>query len=161
MPLILNWSKKWVSTRNPCTEAVPSQGGNPAVAGTDNLTSATFKITDTELYVPVVTLSAENDNNHLEQLKTVFNRIIKWNKYRSEMSIQAKNNNLNYLKYLTLTKVNRLFMLSYENEEDRTSFSKFYTPSIEIKDFSGLIDQKSFFDTPIKIEMRHMNKLLK
>ena len=66
------------------------------------------------------------------------------------MSNQAKNNNLNYLIDSTLTKVNRLFVLSYENEEDRTSFSKHYVPSVEIKDFNALIDGKIFIDIPIK-----------
>ena len=80
-------------------------------------TSATFKIRDTKLYVPVVTLSAENDNKLLEQIKTGFKITITWNKYRSEMFNQTKNNNLNYLIYPTFTNVNRLFVLSFENEE--------------------------------------------
>ena len=67
---------------------------NSAVAGTENQTCATFKITDTKLYVPVVTLSTENDNKLLEQLKTGFKRTIKWNKYRSEITNQTKNNSL-------------------------------------------------------------------
>ena len=77
------------------------------------------------MYVPVVTLSAENDNKLLEQLKTGFKRTIKWNKYRSEMSNQTKNNNLDYLIDPTFTNVNRLFVLTFENEDDRTSFSKY------------------------------------
>ena len=75
----------------------------------------------------VVTLSTEDDNKLLEQLKTRFKRTIKWNKYKSEMIKQTKTNYLNYLIDPTL-KVNRLFVLSLENEEDRTSFSKYYTP---------------------------------
>ena len=66
-------------------------------------TNATFQITDTKLYVPVVTLSKENDIKLLEQLKTGFKRTIKWNKYRSEMTNQAKSNNLNYLIDRTFT----------------------------------------------------------
>ena len=112
-------------------------------------TNATFKITDCKLYVPVVTLSAENDNKLLEQLKTGFKRTIKWNKYRSEMSNQTKNNNLNYLIDPTFTNVNRVFVLSFENETDRTSFSKYYVPKVEIKDFNVLIDGKPFFEIPI------------
>ena len=49
----------------------------------------------------------------------------------------------------TFTKVNRLFVLSFKNEDDRNSFSKYYTPKIEIKDFNVLMTGKSFFDTPI------------
>ena len=71
------------------------------------------------MYVPVVSLSAEDDNKLLEQLKTGFKRTIKWNKYRSETSNQTKNNNLNYLIDPTFTNVNRLFVLLFENEDDR------------------------------------------
>ena len=104
----------------------------------------------TKLYVPVVTLSAENDNKLLEQLKTGFKRTIKWNKYRSEMCNQTKNNNLNYLIDPTFTNVNRLFVLSFENENGRTSFSKYYVPNVEIKDFNVLIDGKPFYEIPVK-----------
>ena len=74
----------------------------------------------------------------LEQLKTGFKRTIKWNKYRSEMSNQSKNNNSNYLIDPTFIKVNRLFVLSFENQDNRISFSKYYTPNIEIKDLNVL-----------------------
>ena len=67
-------------------------------------TSTTFKITDTKLYVPVVTLSTKDDNNFLEQLKSGFKRTIKRNKYRSEMTNQAKTNHLNHLIDPTLLK---------------------------------------------------------
>ena len=99
------------------------------------------------MHVPVVTLSTGNDNKLLEQLRTGFKRTIKWNKYRSEMTNQTKNNNLNYLIDPTFTKVNRLFVLSFENEYDETSFSKHY---VQIKKFNVLINGKSFFDIPIK-----------
>ena len=94
--------------------------------------------------VPVLTLSTEDDNRLLKQLKTGFKRTIKWNKYRGEMTNQAKTTNLNYLIDRTFNKVNRLFVLSFENEEDRTSFSKYYTPKVETKDFNLLIDGKNF-----------------
>ena len=111
------------------------------------------QIKDTKLYVPVVTLSAENYNKVLEQLKTGFKRTIKWNKYRSEISNQTKNNNLNYLVDPTFTNVNRLFVISFEYKTDRTSFSKYYVPKVEIKDLNVLIvliDGKQFFEIPIK-----------
>ena len=66
------------------------------------------------------------------------------------MSNQTKIDNLNYLIDPTFTNVNRLFVLSYENEGDRTSFEKYYVPKIEIKDFNLLIDEKRFFDIPIR-----------
>ena len=52
------------------------------------------------------------------------------------MSKQSKNNNLNDLIDLTFTNVNRLFVLLFENENDRTSFSKYYVQKVEIKDFN-------------------------
>ena len=61
-----------------------ADGNNPAIAAPTGLE---FKTTDTKLYVPVVTLSKENDTKLLEQLKIGFKRTIKWNKYRSKMTI--------------------------------------------------------------------------
>ena len=90
-----------------------------------------FQITDTKLYVSVVTLPKENDKKLLEQLKPGFERTVKWNKYRSQKTIQSNNNNLNYLIDPTFTKVNRLFFLSSERiagenkttKDHRDSFS--------------------------------------
>ena len=61
------------------------------------------------------------------------------------MTNQTKTNNLNYLNNPTFNKVNRIFVLSFENEEGRTSFSKYYTPKVEIKDFNILFDGKRIF----------------
>ena len=141
--LALTWSANCVITSLERRLVTAAQRDNPAVYD-NSPTSTTFKITDCKLYVPVVTLSAENDNKLLEQLKTGFKRTIKWNKYRSEMSNQATNNNLNYLIDPTFTNVNRLFVLSFENETNRTSFSKYYVPKVEVKDFNVLIDGKPF-----------------
>ena len=141
--LILTWSRNCVLTSKTTRDANPDS--NLVVVAVNNSSNGTFIITDTKLYVPVVTLSTEDKNELLEQLKPGFKRSIKWNKYRSKMSNQTKTNNLNYLIDRTFDKVNRLFVLSFENKEDRTSFSKHYTPSVEIKDFNVLIDGKSFF----------------
>ena len=55
----------------------------------------------------------------IEQLRTGFKRTLKWNKYRSEMTNQTKNNNLNYLIDPIFPKFNGLFLLSFENDNDR------------------------------------------
>ena len=78
----------------------------------------------------------------------------------SEMSKQTKTNNLNYLIDPTFNKVNRLFVLSFENEEDRTSFSKYYTPKVEVKDFDVLIDRKGFFDALVKNKEEAYEKII-
>ena len=74
------------------------------------------------MYVQVVTLSAQDHNIILEHLKAGFKRTIGWSKDRSEMHNQNKIDNLNYLVDPTFTKDNTLFVLSFENEEDRTSY---------------------------------------
>ena len=96
--------------------------------------NAIFEITDTKLHVPLVTLSKENDTRLLEQLKTGFKRTIKWNKYRSQITVQSQNNNLNYLIDPTFTNVNRLFVLSFPrtNVGDNIDFfSDYYVPNVE------------------------------
>ena len=128
--LTLTWSENCVLTDITTQTARAAQGDNPARPAINAPTNATFKITDTKLYVPTFTLSTENDKRLLEQLRTGFKITIKWNKGRSEMTNQTKNNNLNYLINPAFTKVNRLFVLSFENENDRTSFSKYYVPNI-------------------------------
>ena len=63
-------------------------------------------------------LSTKDDNNFLEQLKSGFKRTIKWNKYRSKMTNQTKTNHLNRLIDPALIKVNRLFVLPFENVQN-------------------------------------------
>ena len=84
--LTCSCSENCVLTNITTQTARASQGDNPARPTTHAPTSATFKITDTKLYVPIVTLSTKDDNNFLEQLKSGFKRTIKLNKYRSEMT---------------------------------------------------------------------------
>ena len=79
-----------------------------------------FAITETKLYVPVVTLSTEDNAKLLHQLKSNFKRKINWNKYESSMKTFAQNRYLNYL-INPIFQVNILFALSFENEDDRTS----------------------------------------
>ena len=157
--LILTWSKNCVLTSKATRHTVPAQGGNPTVTRVINPANVTFEITDAKLYVPVVTLSTKDDNNFLEQLKSGFKRTIKWNKYRSEMTNQAKTNHLSHLIDPRFVKVNRLFVLSFENEEDRTSFSKYYVPNVAIK-MIVLIDGKIFFDVPVKNKEETYEKIM-
>ena len=136
--LILTWSKNCVLANMTRKNA---EGTNPTIVPPTELK---FEITDTKLYVPVVTLSKENDTKLLEQLKTGFKRTIKWGKYRSQMTIQPQNNKLNYLIDPTFTNGNGLIVLSFQRiaresnttKDYRDSFSHYYVPSIEIKDFN-------------------------
>ena len=159
--LILTWFKNCVLI-DKLTRDV-NYNANPIVYEIDNPGDAIFQITDTKLYVPVVTLSKENDMKLLEQLKSGFKRTIKWNKYRSQMTLQPQNNNLNYLIDPTFTNVNRLFVLSFPRNnktDNRDSFSNYYVPNVEIKDFNVLIDGKSFFYLPVKNEEETYEKII-
>ena len=69
----------------------------------------TFAITNTKLYVPVVTLSTQENTKFLQQLNSVFKRVINWNKYLSKPELLRRNSNLNYLVEQSFQGINRLF----------------------------------------------------
>ena len=127
--LILTWSKDCVITN--------STG------------EGKFAITETKLYVPVVTLSTKDHEKLLQQLKSGFKKTISWNKYESSIKTFAQNRYLNYLINPSLQGVNRLFVLFFERENDRTSQSTYYLPKVQIKDYNVMIDGRNFFDKPI------------
>ena len=106
-------------------------------------------ITEIKLYVPVVTLSTQDNAKLLKQLKTGFKRTINWNKYESSVKKFAQNRYLNYLIKPIFQGVNRLFILSFENEDQRKSHSTYYLPKVETKYYNVMIDGREFFDQPI------------
>ena len=95
--------------------------------------NATFEMTGTELYVPVVTLSTQDNAKLLQQLKSGFKRVINWNKYLSKPELLAQNPNLNHLVEPSFQGVNRLFVLAFENDTQRASAKGYYLPNVEIK----------------------------
>ena len=113
-------------------------------------TGATLAINDCKLYVPAVSLSKDDQIKLLTNLKSGFKREIIWNKYRSQMTTEAVNNNSNILIDPIFINVNRLFVLAYQNADDRQSFSQFYLPKVLVKDFNVIIDKLAFFALPIK-----------
>ena len=122
--LILTWSKDCVITN--------SEG------------EAKFAITDKKLYVPVITLSTQDNAKLLQQLKSGFKRIINWNKYESSIKTYAQNRYLNDLINPSFQGLNRLFVLSFKNEDQRKSHSTYYLLKVEIKDYNVMIDDKNF-----------------
>ena len=123
-------------------------------------TGATLAINDRKLYVPAVTLSKDDEIKLLINLKSGFKREIIWNKYRSQMTTEAVNNNLNILIDPTFTNVNRLFVLAYQNADDRKSFSQFYLLKVMVKDYNVITDKLVFFDLPIKTEEEAYEKII-
>ena len=126
-------------------------------------TRATCHI-NAKIYIPVVTFSINDNVKFLENIKQGFKRTISWNKYRSEITTQTKNNNLDYLIDPTFRNINRLFILSFKNGNDdptRNSFDEYYITLVEIKDFNALINNKPFFDQPVKNKQEAYKKLVK
>ena len=103
----------------------------------------TFAITDTKLYVPVATVSTQDNAKLLQQLKSGFKRTINWNKYQSKVTIQTPNPYLDYLTEQSFQGANRLFVLSFENTTDRTVHTKYYLTNVEIKDYNVIIDEQN------------------
>ena len=112
--------------------------------------NATFAITDPKLYVPVITLSQQDNAKLLQQLKSGFKRVINWNKYLSKLELLAQNPNLNHLVESSFQGVNRIFVLAYKNDTQRASAKGCYLPNVEIKDYNVMINGENFFDQPIK-----------
>ena len=127
--LILTWSKDCVITN--------STG------------EGKFAITETKLYVPVVTLSTKDNEKLFQQLKSGFQKTINRNKYESSIKTSAQNTYLNYLVNPSFQGVNRLLVLPFENENDKTSHSTYYLPKVELKEHNVMIDGRNFFDQPI------------
>ena len=128
--LILTWSDKFVLSND--TKAT------------------TFSIADAKLYVSVVTLSTQYNAKLLQQLKLGFKRTINWNKHQRKFSPERPNQYLDFLVDPSFQGENRLFVLSFENENDRTVHTKYYLPTVEIKDYNVMIDGRNFFNHPVK-----------
>ena len=151
--LILKWTEDCVLTEKATREFKAAEDGPPALdemATINRPTDLKFSVTHCKLYVPVVTLQTEYQNQLYKDLKTGISIDFTWIKYRSQMINQTATNNLNFLIGPTFNNVNRLFVLALPNEEDRRSFSKYYTPTVEIKDYNVIIDGEPFYEIPIK-----------
>ena len=100
---------------------------------TNSTGAGRFAITDTKLYIPVVTLSTQDNTKLLQQLKSGFKRTINRKKYQSDQKRYPQDRYLNHLVDPSFQGVNRLFVLSFENEDDRKSHSEYYLPKVEIR----------------------------
>ena len=110
----------------------------------------TLTITGTNLYVPVVTLSAQDNAILLLRLKNGFKRPISWNKYLAKSELLVRNANSNHLIEQIFQGVNRLFVLAFQSGDQRISNKRYYIPNVEIKVYNVMIDEKNLFDQPIK-----------
>ena len=130
------------------TELVLTWSRNCVIIYTNvNNEALTFTITETNIYVPIVTLSIQDNAKLLPQLKSGFKRTTSWNKYLEKPELLAQNLNLNHLIEPSFQGVNRLFVLAFEHDNDndlRASNKRYYIPNVEIKDYNIMIDGKTF-----------------
>ena len=131
------------------------------VAGTVANQNPSFQINDTKLYVLVVTLSTQENIKLLKQLESGFKRTINWNKYLAKTTSQAENKYLDFLIYPSFQGVNRLFVLSFEDDDDRESHEQYYLPNVEIKDYNVVMDERNFIDKPIKNDLKAYDNIRK
>ena len=115
------------------------------ISGSIDDQAPTFAITDTKFYVPIVTLSIQANVKLLDQLKHVFKKS-NWNKYQLKVSTQTKSQYLDYFVDPRFQGLNRLFVLSFENNVYRTSYKRYFLKFLTIKDYSVMIVRKEFFD---------------
>ena len=137
-----------------------------------NANNVTFKITDAKLYVPIVTLSAEDNAKLRKLLGEGFKRSIYWTKYKvtdnSAVEI-ADNNEEKYIRWLLHSSyqgVKRLFVLAYYNIEGNNqvsidSFKKYFLSRVKIENYNIEIDGRNFYDEPINDSIKQYDEIRK
>ena len=137
-----------------------------------NANKAIFKITDTKLYVPVVTLSAEDNAKLSKLLSEGFKRTVYWNEYKvigNKIVEIAANNEEKYIRELLdsgCQGVKRLFVLAYNNKEGNNkvsvdSFKKYFRPRVKIENYNIEIDERNFYDQPINDSIKQYDEIRK
>ena len=151
--LNLTWKKECVLS------TIDDDAGNPE-------NNAVFIINDTKMYVPIVTLSKEDNKDFIEQQNKGFQRSICWNEYKTKEIIE--NTDANVFKYINLDPsfqgVNRLFVMAYGRANDqptRNGRQKYHLPRIDLKKYNAIIDGRNFYDNPIESDVEKYIELKK
>ena len=131
------------------------------ISGTANHQKPSFQINDTKFNVPVIILSTQENMKLRKQLESGFKRTIDWNKYLAKTINQAQNRYLDYLIDPSFQRVNRLSVLSFENDEVQESHKKYYLSIVKVKDCKFMTDGKNLFDQPIKIDLKTCDDIRK
>ena len=128
--------------------------------------NAVFIINDTKIYVPVVTLSKEDNKDFIEQQNKGFQRSIYWNEYKTKEI--NENADANVFKYINLDPsiqgVNRLFVMAYngvDGQPTRNGKRKYYLPRIDLEKNNVIIDGRNFYDNPIESDIEKYRELKK
>ena len=128
--------------------------------------NAVFIINDTKMYVPVVTLSKEDNKDFFEQQNKGFQRSIYWNEYKTkEINSDADANAFKYINLdLSFQGVNRLFVIAYNRtngQPTRNGQQQYYLPRISLNKYNGIIDGRNFYDNPIESDIEKHRELKK
>ena len=169
MPLInckVELSLKWIENYVITTAAI---GANVDATGAD---SATFKIADPKFYVPIVTLSAEDNAKLPKLLGEGLKRAVYWNKYKVIDNKVAETSAVNREKYIrefldsSYQGVKRLFVLAYDNtasndQVSNDSYKKYFLPRVKAENYSIEYDGRIFYDQPIDDSMKQYDEMRK
>ena len=153
--LNLTWKKECVLSTNNDANAADA-ANNPV-----------FIINDTKLYIPVVTLSKEDNKAFIDQQNKGFQGSIYWNEYKTKGQDEVAN--VNAFKYISLDPsfqgVNRLFVMAYDNvnanRSTRDGRTRYYLPTIDINKYNVIIDGRNFYDNPIESDIEKYRELQK
>ena len=128
--------------------------------------AAVFIINDTKMYVPIVTLSKEDNKDFIDQKNNGFERSVYWNEYKTKEL--TENADANVFKYINLDPsfqgVNRLFVMAYNRangQPTRNGRQKYYLPRIDLKKYNVVIDRRNFYDNPIESDIEKYRELKK
>ena len=128
-----------------------------------------FQITNTKLYVPIVTLSTKDNVNLIKQLNQGFKRSVYWNKYKSEVVTKTADNN-NFTRFpldASFQGVSRLFVLAFNNVDndnnkvEKSNHRKYFLPRVDITKYNVLIDGTNFYDQSINDQIRKYDEVRK
>ena len=133
------------------------------------IADTTFKITNTKLYVPIVTLSSKDNVKLVKLLEEGFKRPVYWNEYQTKIeSRNLDNNNLTRFPLdASFQGVRRLFVLAFDNTDngakkvERNSHTKYFLPRVNITNYNVLIDGRNFYDQPINDLVKQYDEIRK
>ena len=128
--------------------------------------NAVFIINDIKLFVPVVTLSKEDNKDFIEQQNKGFQRSIYCNEYKTKEI--NENADANVFKYINLDPsfqgVNRLIVMAYNRangQPTRNGQEKYYLPRTDLEKYNVIIDGTNFYDNPIESDIEKYRELKK
>ena len=133
------------------------------------IAATTFKITNTKLYVPIVTLSSKDNVKLVKLLEEGFEKPAYWNEYQTKIETRdLDNNNLTrFLLDASFQGVKRLFVPAFDNTDgdtkqaERSNHRKYLLPRVNITNYNVLIDGRNFYDQLINDLIKQCNEIRK